>query len=126
MQGQRKEVLQREGGRACLGGKMEERLGGRRVFTRVRQHGRTFIQQTRSNHWTTNCHTEELQAQKWDPGDQPSPKEMAGKEGEMRKAPGRGSECVIRLVLGLAKPPLCLFEPSHRVPTLLFERVWCL
>lgn len=34
MQGQRKEVLQREGGRACLGGKMEERLGGHRVFTR--------------------------------------------------------------------------------------------
>lgn len=75
-----------QGGRARLGGKIED------SHRRVRQHGRTFIQQTRPGHCTISSHTEELQAQKWDPGDQPSPKEMAGKEGELRQSSWQGMQ----------------------------------
>ena len=59
-------------------------------FSPVRQHGRTFTQQTRPDHCMINSRIEKLQAQKWDPGDQPSPKEMAKKEGELRQSSWQG------------------------------------
>lgn len=84
-------MLQRQGERARLGGKIEERLvGPQDSHQRVRQHGRTFTQQTRPDYCMISSHIEKLQAQKWDPGDQPSPKEMAEKEGELRQSSWQG------------------------------------